>query len=282
MEKLGKAAAESLSLMRHSTAPLAQTIEPILDYAQLPKLFQADIDRELPDRLVGFWRGGRPILRRAMTAEERGKIESRARELDAALMSYREAQKDILASAIVKMLKAFPAMHKHDLRAALQIAQGYLEVVAGEPPWAILAVCHSVRTGVAGCNPAWPPNEPEFAARVRAQTDPYRERLRQVRALLAAEAEQQSDASRRPTYEELRARYDGPHGEPWGLSAADTERRTRTEALRAAEIAANDALIAREWAALGRPPITSNGRPISVALARSLGVLGIDAAQENP
>lgn len=125
----------------------------------------------------------------------------------------------------------------------------------------------------------WPPEAQEIRSACDALQAEREQSMRRERLIAAqlAEREQiereQADRSQRPSYEELRARYDGPHGEPWGIAAAEAEDRARKQARAAAEIAANDATILRAWAALGREPPMVNGRPISPALARQLGMI---------
>lgn len=124
----------------------------------------------------------------------------------------------------------------------------------------------------------WPPEAQEIRSACDALQAEREQSLRRERLIAAqlAEREQiereQADRSRRPSYEELRSRFDGPQGEPWGIGdGGDAMDASRARA--AAEVAANDAAILREWMALGRDPPMANGRPITVSLARNLGLL---------
>lgn len=229
-------------------------------------------DRVIPDRVVAFARGGGRELRRALATEERSALQARQDALRRALAAWRGEDRPALADAIDGMLGAFGANRRVDFKTAAAMTAGYLEAVAGLPPWAVIAAAMDVRRGTAGLNPGYCPNEPEFVQLVRDRLAPYQRALANVAAILAASSAlpEREDRRCRPSYEELRARYDGPNGEPWGIAPIEDD--ARKQAAHAAAIAANDAAIRREWEALGLEPIMSAGWPISVSLARALGV----------
>lgn len=91
-------------------------------------------------------------------------------------------------------------------------------------------------------------------------------RLRQMKEQL--EAREADAIGERPTLAELKAKY-GPN---WGIE--DQVAKIKEDPARiAANLAATDALLVREYGEVGlKPIIQKNGRPISLHLARILGL----------
>src|SRR5712671_3962160 len=84
------------------------------------------------------------------------------------------------------MLNGFPTMARLDIESAVATVGGYLHVVRGYPPCAVIKACERLRNGEAGLNRSYCPSEPEFHEVVRRIVAPYELQLRKTKALLNA------------------------------------------------------------------------------------------------
>ena len=109
----------------------------------------------------------------------------RVEDLRRAVAPYTAAEKDDCAAAIADMLGGFRAMRQAGADAVATIAS-VLRAVEGIPPWAIIQGCGLVRTGRAGLNVAYAPNDAEVASVCRRFVQPYATRLMLAEALLKA------------------------------------------------------------------------------------------------
>lgn len=187
MEKLGMVVG---SLLSTSPSQKGREIAPILNSSNLPAVTNLETDRDIPDRVVGFWQGfareSEPLLRRELTVAERSSLEARLAELQAALAPYPEASKRRLCEVVSGALGAFPAMQRHSPEAAISITASYLWTMRGRPHWAIEKVCEQIRSGRTNLNLSFCPSEPEFNQLVGKQVQPYAERLALIQKLLNA------------------------------------------------------------------------------------------------
>lgn|GEM_PF-3773254 len=199
-----------------SLGSASKAIVPITVRGDLPPLLDRAVDRDLPDRLVAFWRGrtdddrGDPELRRALEPEEHAALVRRVSALSAAVAPAPVASRDVLLDEIEGMLGAYPSMQRHDEEAAGMIAASYLWTVREEPHWAIVEACGLVRGNKAGLNPSFPPTEPEFAKVVALRAAMYRLRLRETEAILRAKI--QPPPEPKLTAEEIAAKLGRPIG----------------------------------------------------------------------
>jgi hypothetical protein len=188
--KIGELVA-SLSSQLSSAREL--TIVPVEDSSQVPAIFVRETDRDIPERVVSWWYEGIakpiPVLRRSLREDERITLERRRRDLLIALAAPADGHHgDRCAGAVAGMLAGFPAMSRHDIKAATAMVAGYLSIVGDLPPWAIMKASRMVRSGQAGLNMSFCPSEPEFCGVVKRIVAPYEERRRKIDALLLAEA----------------------------------------------------------------------------------------------
>lgn len=211
------------------------------------------------------WRegaAGSVVLKRALTAGERGALERRASDLRGAVAAWPEARRDALLAAISGMLGAFAPMARYDAQTARLIASGYLWTARAQPAWAVVRACDLIRAGKAGLNREFAPSEASFLSVVEAEVEPYRMRLRTAEAVLAASVV--VTVTVRPTLDELRARY-GPN---WGMRGGrEAEADALRKAAREAAASASDRMIAAERAAHGA---ADDGDAASPALRRAL------------
>lgn len=186
-----------------------------------PAIFDPVADRAIPDRAVAFWRGrgdehgGEPELRRALTPDERSRLECRAAALRAALVPA-SANDRRLRAAIGAMLGGYVQMLRHDAATARVIEGAFLYVVRAEPAWAIVEACELVRGGRAGLKPGFPPTEAEFARLVAQPVAILRQRLRVAEALLNAQPP--AIPARRLTRAEIEAKLGRALGAPMGAA----------------------------------------------------------------
>ncbi len=157
-----------------------------------PALFDLSADREIPDRTVVLYDGREvllpKLLRRELTAAERATVEQRVARLRAALATFQDADQDMVAARISKMLGGFSQMQRRNAAEAVAITNGYLEVLreSGRPAWAIIAACAKVRSGTAGISTEFPPSEATLNHLVSEELIPLRVRLNVAERLLAA------------------------------------------------------------------------------------------------
>ena len=235
-------------------------LAPIIRVDALPARYTPETDREIALRVVGYYEGGLsefrgvPVLRRALTEIERGALEKRASDLRQALAPVPDDAPRPLAvkDAMMGMLGAFQSMQRHDDMVAAGIVASYLEnpAVVTAPPWAVIEACKKVRTGKAGLNPSFCPSEPEFAAVVEREIQPYCARLGEMTALLTARVDSPMPAHQRPTAAEIEAKLGrtvgrAPSGRLASIPLREPMTEQRRQALRAdlaARKARNEAL----------------------------------------
>lgn len=214
MENLGQAALRAARSLT-SSGQQAPAV-PITTTEGLPSTFVRSTDRDIPDRTVTRWTGtgeerGEPVLRRALTSDERAAVAHRRDELRNAVAPAPEASRNMLLRAIKGMLGAYPAMQRYDDGTATAIAANYLWTVREEPHWAIAKACDEVRSAAAGLNPSFAPTEPEFATVVAKLVATYRQRLAQAEAVLRAGVDKLPAPPL--TKEEIEAKLGRPIGE---------------------------------------------------------------------
>jgi hypothetical protein len=201
------------------------TAIPIWDSQQLPAVFVRETDRDIPDRVVSWYEGSerRPVLQRDLTANERGALVRRQRDLMVALAASGRRD-DRCAAAVTMMLSGFPAMNRYDDETSVALTNCYLDVVREKPPWAIIEACRRVRSNHAGLNPAFCPSEPEFSFVVQRLVEPYQRMLRKVDDIIGAVAQVEPPKLSR---EEIEAKLGRKLGTP---TSADKGYTARVEA----------------------------------------------------
>jgi hypothetical protein len=186
--KIGNLAV-SLASQLNSARELASI--PIEDSSQVPAVFVRETDRDIPDQVVSWYEGiadPTPVLIRGLREDERAVLQRRRRDLLMALAAPADGRHgDRCAAAVAAMLAGFPAMSRHDIKAATAMVAGYLSIVGDRPPWAIIEACSKVRCGEAGIDRNFCPSEAAFCTVVRSIATPYELQLRKTKALLDAQ-----------------------------------------------------------------------------------------------
>lgn len=242
-----------------STAP--STIDP----APTPQM------RMLVDRhhRAITWQGNVPTLMAAVPADTREAMKDRLTALRKALAPINSmAERDQVALALTRMFSRYVNTGSVSNQRATITA--YVTALSGFPAWAVLKAIEEVERGaVEGMNPDFPPSAPRLCQIAEGHTAQPREEKAKVEAVLNARVDEvtQRDpdevarvaAKMRAAADELGARVAAEQGE--------TEQRRRERD--AQKIAANDREIIREYHAAGIAPVmASNGRPMSMTLAR--------------
>jgi hypothetical protein len=157
------------------------------DVNGLPVVLDRECDIELPRELFEAWipDAGKRAIVRALSAEERAKIEARATALEDALKPFTGDDEHIVRATINGLFSGYRAMRqqREDARAVVDVT---LAVLRGFPAWAIARACRKIVCGEARLDRRFVPNDGEIFEIVAGVVRPYRENLRQAEALLDA------------------------------------------------------------------------------------------------
>ena len=140
MERIGVLAASHTTRSSLLGGQTASDLVPVTREERLPGLFEREVDRGIPDRVVIWWQDGAamPELRRPWSDEEKLALNRRADDLRTALLPWPQPSRNTLLQEISGMLGAFPSMQRLDKSTALSITLGYLWTVRERPHWAIV------------------------------------------------------------------------------------------------------------------------------------------------
>lgn len=114
------------------------------------------------------------------------------------------------------MLGCYPSLSLHDPKTYMA---NLVTLLSGYPLWAGEQAVEAVKK-----TSKFIPTHAELYEELDDRTKPFRyaaEWERGAQQLLDQRALPAPDAGPKPTYEELRAKYDGPNGEKWGISNPD-------------------------------------------------------------
>ncbi len=157
------------------------------DAKSLPVRLDKECDIELPQQLFAAWipdTGPRAIVR-PLTAEERAKIEARAGALEDALKPFTRTDEHAVRASINGLFSGYRAMRQfgEDARAVVDVT---VAVLRDFPAWTIAQALRKIVCGETKLDRRFPPNDTEIFAVTADVVGPYRENLRQAKALLDA------------------------------------------------------------------------------------------------
>lgn len=203
--KLGAAAAALTRRSPRGSATDSSLPQPRVSYhsTNLPHTVVYRIDVELERALVSFRPStGGVLIRRALTDDERGLLDRRARELEDCLRPVSGAdEEDRVALALMEMFGSFSSM-RHSEQEALAKIDTVRRFLAAFPAWAIEKACSHIRWhGVVRKDGTrdkqWPPTDSELVSEVEQEVKHRRMMLDQARAMLEAKIDD-TDLRRRP------------------------------------------------------------------------------------
>jgi hypothetical protein len=156
-----------------------------------PPLLDHDCDIDLPRKLFSAWipDNGPREIRRALTAEERSRLELRAAAVRDGLQPYFAEEEHAVDAEIAAMLNGFRLMARQqddDVTATVEIIRCVLQPF---PLWAIAKACMTISQAQAGLDPRYPPNDSQIYVVVERVVTSYRKTLDTVEALFAAPVE---------------------------------------------------------------------------------------------
>lgn len=180
------------------------------DASNLPKKLDPECDAEIPRRVFSAWKpvnGPRAIVR-ALTANERSKLEARWLALREALMPFGDDQEASVNAEIAAAFGGFRAMRQQDedVEAVIRVVRAVLREF---PLWAIAKGCMLIAQGRAGLDRRYPPNDAQIHEVVTGVVRDYRRSLATAESLLNAPNEQREEIDR-PARAEVEAKLGRP------------------------------------------------------------------------
>jgi hypothetical protein len=150
----------------------------------IPVRLDRECDIELPRQLFAAWipdTGPRAVMR-ALSAEERAKIEARATALEDALKPFTRNDEHAVRASINGLFGGYRAMRQQgqDARAVVDVTMAVLREF---PAWAIAQALRKVVCGETKLDRRFAPNDTEIFDVVAGVVRLYRENLRQAKAL---------------------------------------------------------------------------------------------------
>lgn len=158
-----------------------------LDAEGLPAFLDRECDIEIPVRVFSgvILSNSHRELVRALTEEERAKVESRALALQNALAPFSPAEKDQVEADVGAMLSGFRALRQEGDNGTAMV-EVTCAVIQEFPRWAIGKACIAIAQGRVELDPRYAPNDGQIYKAVADIVQPYIARLRTARDLLAA------------------------------------------------------------------------------------------------
>ncbi len=220
--------------------------------------------RDLHD-LEAIAASGRPL-----TVTDRMVLAERLREIESGLRPFPGRDRDMLANAIVDMLRGFRAEH-NDPSGVVATIMAYVEAVRGMPSWAVQMAAKALITSrdPNGQPRRFAPSIAEFFAAVDGEVQPLRDELHDIRRYLDnAEAAERKALETRANPSDVIARLEADLGPNFGLGVEEDEA-TKQAKSRASERlrAANAELRRREFARAGLDVPTDPLAPSPALLA---------------
>jgi hypothetical protein len=157
------------------------------DASGLPLRLDRECDIELPRQLFAACipdTGLRAVVR-ALSADERAKIEARATALKDALTPFTRNDQHAVRASINGLFSGYRAMRQQgdDARDIVDVTMAVLREF---PAWAIAQACRNIVRGETKLDRSFAPNDTEIFDVVAGILRPYHENLRQAKALLSA------------------------------------------------------------------------------------------------
>ena len=153
----------------------------------LPGPLDKECDIAIPRQLFAAWvpNSGPRAVMRALSADERAKIEARATALEDALTPFTRNDQDAVRASINGLFSGYRAMRQQgdDARAIVDVTMAVLREF---PAWAIAQACRKIVCGETKLDRRFAPNDTEIFDVVAGIVRLYRENLRQAKALLDA------------------------------------------------------------------------------------------------
>jgi len=153
----------------------------------LPVLLDKERDITIPRQLFAPWvpnKGPRAIVR-ALSAEERSKIKARFTTLEEALKPFIGNDESTVRASISGLFSGYRSMRQQDENAEA-VVNVTMAVLREFPAWAIAQACRKIVCGETKLDRRFAPNDTEIFDIVAGVVRPYRENLRQAKALLDA------------------------------------------------------------------------------------------------
>jgi hypothetical protein len=153
----------------------------------LPVLLDKECDITIPGQLFAPWvpnNGPRAIVR-ALSSEERAKIETRVIALEDALKPFIGNDESTVRASINGLFSGYRSMRQQD-EDAEAVVKVTMAVLREFPAWAIAQACRKIVCGETKLDRRFAPNDTEIFDIVAGVVRPYRENLRQAKALVDA------------------------------------------------------------------------------------------------
>jgi hypothetical protein len=153
----------------------------------LPVRLDQECDIALPRQLFAAWipdTGPRSIVR-ALSADERAKIEARANALEDALRPFTRNDQHTVRASVNGLFSGYRSMRQlgDDARALVDVTMAVLREF---PAWAITQACRKIVCGETKLDRRFPPNDSEIFDVVAGVVRLYGENLTRAKALLDA------------------------------------------------------------------------------------------------
>lgn len=221
------------------------------------------------------WQGNRATLDYALTADDQDALKGRLATLRKVLAPTNAGtERQRIAEALSRMFSRFT--NTGGVANPRATIAAYVSGLSDLPTWAVLAGIADVERGaVEGLSPDFAPSAPRLHQIAEAKLADLREERGKVELVLTARVD--ADPVRTPeeiarTGERIRAmQAEARHVLQAGTEQEAAVRAARSAEATAATIARTDAMIIAEYTAAGLEPILRGGRPVSLALARSVG-----------
>ena len=153
----------------------------------LPVRLDQEYDIALPRQLFAAWipDTGLRAMVRALSADERAKIEARANALEDALRPFTRNDEHAVRASVNGLFSGYRAMRQlgDDARAVVEVTMAVLREF---PAWAITQACRKIVCGETKLHRRFAPNDSEIFDVVAGVVRFYGENLRQAKALLDA------------------------------------------------------------------------------------------------
>jgi hypothetical protein len=153
----------------------------------LPILLDRECDITMPRQLFAAWvpKNGPRAIVRALSADERAKIQARITALEEALKPFMGNDDSTVRASISGLFSGYRSMRQQDEEAEA-VVNVTMAVLREFPAWAIAQAFRKIVCGETKLDRRFPPNDTDIFDVVAGVVRPYRENLRQGKALLYA------------------------------------------------------------------------------------------------
>lgn len=221
---------------------------------------------------------GSKTLARPLTGDARAILERRLRDLDRLLMPMRGAEIQRASAAIAAMLGGFLSARSGDTKSVLT---AYTAALNDLPLWAIEEACRKITRGaLPDINPDFAPSAARLHQAVGELLIGLQGERHSIKTILETKPKDE-EATPADARDRIVAGFAKLQSELHGRSSggSDADKRRKAE-MHQRQIERNDADIIAEWRAVGLEPIMSQGRPISLDLAKQIGAVRVERQQD--